>query len=58
MGGGVEWVILMASSNYGTGHRRVIQLGLIVLGRLIFISMGDYAGSWCGKGKSMPGTGL
>ena len=62
MRGGVEWVVLMASSNYGTGHRRVtwliFELGLIVHGRFIFISTGDYAGSRRGEEKSMPEAGL
>ena len=62
MRGGVEWVVLMASSNYGTGCRRVIwlifKLGSIVHGRFIFISTGDYAGSRHGEEKNMPKAGL
>ena len=52
----------MMSGNYGTGRRRVtwsiFELGLIVHGRFVFISTGDYAGSRHGEGKSMPKTGL
>ena len=62
MRGGVERVVLMASSNYGTGCRRVtwsiFELGLIVHGRFVYISTGDYAGSGHGERKSMPETGL
>ena len=62
MRGGVEQVILMASSNYRTGHRRVtwsiFELELIVHGRFIFISTGGYAGLRRGEGKRMPKTGL
>ena len=36
----------------------IFELGLTVHGWLAVISMGDYAGSWCGEGKSMPETGL
>ena len=36
----------------------IFELGLIVHGRFVFISTGDYTGSRHGKGKSMPETGL
>ena len=36
----------------------MFKLGLIVHGRFIYISMGDYAGSRCSEGKSMPKVGL
>ena len=62
MRGGGEWVVLMVSGNYGTGRRRVtwsiFELRSIVHGRFVFISTGNFAGSWCGKEKSMPEAGL
>ena len=62
MRGGVERVVLMASSNYGTGRRRVtksiFKLRSIVHGRFVFISTGDFAGSRHGEEKSMPEVGL
>ena len=36
----------------------IFELGLIVHGRFIFISMGNYAGSWRSEEKSMPEAGL
>ena len=62
MRGGVERVILMVSGNYGTGHRRVteliFELGLVVHGRFIYISTGDYAGSQRSEGKEYARGGI
>ena len=62
MRGGVDQVVLVASSKYGTGHRRVtpsiFELGSTVHGRFVFISTGDYSGSRRSEEKSMPKAGL
>ena len=61
MRGGVEQVVLRVRGNYGTGRRGVtwsiFKLRSIVHGRLVFISMGNFAGLRCGEEKSMPEVG-